>query len=48
MTTGGNTIKSNTGKAQIKKQGHTSSGAFGSSTTKQPRFGKTVTNLDPK
>lgn len=46
MTTGGNTIKSSTGKAQIKKQGQTDSGAFGSSPNKQPRFGKTVKNLE--
>ena len=46
MTTGGNTIKSNTGKAQIKKQGQTTSGAFGDSPTKKARYGTSVKNLE--
>ncbi len=45
MTTGGNSIKSKTGSAQIKKQGQTTSGAYGSSPTKKERFGKTVSDL---
>lgn len=48
MTTGGNSIKSKTGNAPIKKQGQTTSGAFGSSPSRQERFGKTVSNLEAK
>ncbi len=45
MTTGGNSIKSSTGKATIKRQGQTTSGAFGSSPTKKARWGTNVTDL---
>lgn len=48
MTTGGKTIKSNTGNAQIKKQGQTTSGAFGSSPTKKSRFGHAPKDLNAK
>jgi len=45
MTTGGNSIKSSTGKAKIKKQGHTASNAFGSDPNAKARFGKSVREL---
>lgn len=45
MTTGGNSIKSKTGSAQIKRQGQTTSGAFGDSPNKKRRFGTNVSDL---
>ncbi len=48
MVAGGKSIKSNTGNAQIKKQGHTTSGAFGSSPSKQARFGSKPKDLNAK
>lgn len=45
MTTGGKSIHSKTGSAQIKKQGQTSSGAFGSSPHKQAKHGTNVSDL---
>jgi hypothetical protein len=45
MTTGGKSIKSKTGSAGITRQGHTTSGAFGSSVSKKRRYGTNVRDL---
>lgn len=41
-------IKSNTGNAQIKKQGHTTSGSFGDSPSKKAKWGTNPKDLKVK
>lgn len=41
-------INSNTGNAQIKKNGHTTSGAHGSEYTAQRRYPKSTTEINVK
>lgn len=48
MVAGGNSIKSNTGKASITKQGHTTSGAHGSGYNKKRRYPSSTSNLNAK
>jgi hypothetical protein len=45
MTTVGKSIKSKTGNAGITRQGHTSSGAYGTSVSRKRRYGTTVRDL---
>lgn len=48
MTVASGRIKSNTGKAQVKRQGQTSSGDFGDSPTKKAKWGTNPKNLKLK
>lgn len=49
MTTGGNSIKSKTGNAQVKKLGHTATRNHGSNPDAKVRYGgETVRDLSAK